>query len=223
MRLTAEDHAKVSAAVTAAERSSDGEIVTIVAARSDAYSDVAFLYPALAMLVPPLAFAALPMAAIDAVLSPFAGWNSQVGHGIALLALVGMQLLAFLLARLVLGSQSIRLALTRPSTKSRRVHARALELFRASAERRTIGRTGVLLYLSLAEHRAEIMADEAIHSQVTPEVWGAAMAALIGEVKEGRPGDGMALAVEQIGHVLAEYLPKTGTDTNELPDKLIEL
>ena len=223
MRLTSEDHAKVSAAVTAAERSSDGEIVTIVAGRSDRYDDIALLYAGLAMLVPPLVLAALPVAVIDTALSPLAGWNSEVGHGVALLMLVALQILAFLLARLLLASLPLRMALTRPSTKSRRVHARAIELFRASAERRTIGRTGVLLYLSLAEHRAEIMADAAIHSRVDADVWGAAMAALIGEVKEGRPGDGMANAVEQIGIVLSQCLPKTVADTNEIPDKLIEL
>jgi putative membrane protein len=49
------------------------------------------------------------------------------------------------------------------------------------------------------------------------------MAALIDQVKEGRPGDGIVAAVQLIGAVLAEHFPKTSTDTNEIPDKLIEL
>jgi len=81
----------------------------------------------------------------------------------------------------------------------------------------------VLLYLSLAEHRAEILADSAIHSRVTPEVWGAAMAALLAEVKEGRPAEGMAAAVAQIGIVLSAHFPRAADDVNELPDRLIEL
>src|SRR3712207_6885222 len=48
--LSPEDHARVTAAVTAAERSSDGEIVTVVAGRSDSYHDVAAHYAVLAML-----------------------------------------------------------------------------------------------------------------------------------------------------------------------------
>ncbi len=49
------------------------------------------------------------------------------------------------------------------------------------------------------------------------------MSDLIAEVKDGRPGDGMARAVERIGAVLAEHFPRSLADTNELPDRLIEL
>jgi putative membrane protein len=92
-----------------------------------------------------------------------------------------------------------------------------------AADRRTIGRTGVLLYLSLLERRAEIVADAAIDAKVKPEVWGQAMAALVAEVKAGRPAHGMAEAVRLIGDVLAEHFPRSSSDTNELPDSLIEL
>jgi putative membrane protein len=81
----------------------------------------------------------------------------------------------------------------------------------------------VLLYLSLAEHRAEIVADEAIHSRVAPEVWGEAMAALLSATRDVRPGEGMVAAVERIGAVLAEHFPRTAGDVNELSDRLIEL
>ena len=64
-------------------------------------------------------------------------------------------------------------------------------LFKTGAERRTIGRTGILIYLSMAEHRAEIVGDEAITKVTTPETWGEAMASLITEVKAGRPGNGI--------------------------------
>ena len=50
-RLSPEDHALVTAAVAKAELSSDGEIVTIVAGRSDAYHDVALHYSVLALLL----------------------------------------------------------------------------------------------------------------------------------------------------------------------------
>jgi putative membrane protein len=58
---------------------------------------------------------------------------------------------------------------------------------------------------------------------VDPEVWGDAMAALVDGVKAGRPGEGMAQAVEKIGEVLAQCLPPTLDNPNELPDRLIEL
>ena len=52
-------------------------------------------------------------------------------------------------------------------------------LFKTAAERRTIGRTGILIYLSMGERRAEIVGDEAITAVTTPETWGEAMAALM--------------------------------------------
>jgi putative membrane protein len=54
-------------------------------------------------------------------------------------------------------------------------------------------------------------------------VWGEAMAALIDEVKQGRPGQGMAIAVEKIGAVLATLLPPKADNPDELPNRLITL
>jgi putative membrane protein len=104
-----------------------------------------------------------------------------------------------------------------------RVRARAIDLFKVGAEAKTLGRTGILLYLSLREHRADIVADEAIASKVSAEVWGDAMAALIERVRAGRPGEGMAEAVAYMGVILAEHFPRGSENPNELPDRLIEL
>ncbi|NLS29270.1 hypothetical protein S2M10_42920 [Sphingomonas sp. S2M10] len=150
-------------------------------------------------------------------------WAQTVPAHWYLTAALAVTALSFLVVRVALAKDALRIALTPGSIKTRRVHARALALFRTAAEKRTTGSTGVLLYLSLAEHRAEILADSAIHSRVTPEVWGAAMAALLAEVREGRVADGMAAAVAQIGAVLAEHFPRAADDVNELPDRLIEL
>ncbi len=117
----------------------------------------------------------------------------------------------------------LRLLLTPGSTKTRRVRRRAVQLFKASAESRTAGRTGILIYLSMGEHRAEIIGDEAITSVTTPETWGEAMSALIKDVRDGRPGNGIVASVGIIGEVLAKHFPRSSADTNEIPDKLIEL
>lgn len=223
MKLSEADHALVSAAVTKAEQASDGEIVTIVTDRSDAYHDVGLHYAVLAMLLVPAILAFVPQRCADWATRPFLGWNAVLDKGVAMLILFVLLTLAFLIVRFALAWMPLRIALTPRSTKARRVQRRAIELFKVGAERRTVGRTGILLYLSLLEHRAEIVADEAIHSKVEPDVWGAAMAAMVENVKAGRPGEGMAKAVEQIGLVLAQCLPKTATDTNELSDRLIEL
>lgn len=223
LKLSDADHDRVTAAVAKAEQASDGEIVTIVTDKSDAYHDVGLHYAVLAMLLVPAVLAFVPHACIEAVMRPFLGWNAALDQGAAMLLLFVLLALAFLIVRFALAWMPLRIALTPRSTRGRRVRRRAIQLFRVGAERRTVGRTGVLLYLSLLEHRAEIVADEAIHTKVEPEVWGEAMAALIEEVKAGRPGHGMARAVEKVGEVLALHLPKSREDANELPDRLIEL
>ncbi|ATY33136.1 TPM domain-containing protein [Sphingomonas psychrotolerans] len=222
MRLTKADHARVTAAVSQAEQSTDGEIVTVVAGRSDAYHDVALHWAVLAMLfvLALLAWQPGPVAWLHALLVD--AWSETPPHWYLTFALILMAL-TFLVVRVLLARDALRIALTPGATRTRRVHARAMALFRTAAEKRTKAATGVLLYLSLAEHRAEIIAEESIHSKVSAEVWGEAMAALIAAVKDGRPGDGLAEAVAQIGKVLAEHFPRSEGDTNELPDRLIEL
>ena len=222
-RLTAEDHALVTAAVARAEKQSDGEIVTIVAGRSDAYHDVALHYAVLAMLIVPALLAWLPHGWIEWAEGLLIGWNGEFSRPAAMVVLFILLALAFLIVRLALIAMPLRMALSPGKTKTRRVHRRAIELFRSACELKTLGRTGILIYLSLAEHRAEIVADEAIATQVEPDVWGEAMEAMIEEVKAGRPGAGMAAAVEKVSAVLARIVPRRSENPNELPDRLIEL
>ncbi len=223
MRLTDADRAKVAAAVTAAESLTDGEIVTIVARQSDPYHDVALHWAVLGMLLVLALLATIPGAAEPLHALAADPWaEAPSASALFVVALIAATL-GFLLVRLALAATPLRLALTPRATKARRVRRRAVLLFRTAVEARTRAATGVLLYLSLAEHRAEIVADAPIHSRVAPEVWGEAMAALLAAVKDDRPGDGMAAAVARIGAVLAEHFPRSDDDTNELPDRVIEL
>ena len=215
------DHRRVSNAVKAAETRTAGEIVTAVAARSDAYHDAALHWAVLAMLAVPAVLAVKPAWALRPI-GVFTGGWSAVPAGAPYLLVLVLATLAFLLIRLLLAPDRLRMAVTPGATKTRRVRRQALALFRVGAERRTRGRTGVLIYLSVAERRAEIVADAAIHAKVTEDVWGEAMAALLAEVRAGRPADGLIAAVAKVGMVLAEHFPREDDDVNELPDRLIE-
>jgi len=221
--MTDADRDAVSAAVAAAEAQSAGEIVTIMADRSDWYHDVAIWWSA---------FVALLALAVVGWFWPFylglidrltGSWQSEWHPGqvfglallIATLKFLGMYLLQLW--------QPLRLALVPSALKHRRVRARAITCFKVGAERRTHGRTGVLIYLSLAEHRAEIVTDAAIAEQVPAEVWGEAMALLVGEIRQGQPARGLVAAIGKVGAVLAAHFPRAADDTNELPDRLIEV
>ena len=222
MHLSPDDAAKVATAIRAAEAGTDGEINAIVADASDAYQDVALHYAMLIALLPLAIAAAWPRLLEEAAKMMTGGWEDLPLHFLLTLLLV-VTAFVFLIGRLVFGWAPIRMALTPPATKTRRVRRRALMLFRAGTEQRTLSKTGVLLYLSLAEHRAEIVADAAIHARAPEEQWGEAMTALIAGLKDDRPGDGIAAAIARIGTVLAEHFPRTGSDPNEMPDRLIQL
>lgn len=221
--LSEADHDRISAAVRAAEGATDGEIVTVIAPRSDAYHDVGLHYAVAAMLSLLALVAAFPGWFAGAAISLFGGWQHDLPAWRLLTLLLGAQILVFLLIRYALAWIPLRLFLTPRATKARRVRRQAVTIFRASAEGRTHASTAILLYLSLAEHRAEIVTDSAISSAVAPERWGDAMAALIRAVRDGRTADGMVDAIGMLGAILAEQRPLTSQNPNELPDRLIEL
>ena len=222
-RLSEADHAKVSNAIAGAEARSDGEIIAVATDLSDNYHDAA-LHWAVVVLIATLAIFAAAPGLLRWWFEVFlGGWRPEPTLGELLTLLLVLSVAKFTAVLLILKHMALRLALTPRATKTRRVRRRAIDIFKAAAERRTAGRTGILIYLSMREHRAEIVADEAITAVTTEETWGEAMEALLVEVKVGRPADGIVAAVELIGAVLAEHFPRTAGDTNEIPDKLIEL
>lgn len=217
------DHDRITAAVRAVERESDGEIVTVLTPRSDAYHDVGLHYAIVAMLAPLAIVATDPIGASAWVTRTLGGWDHAVPLGLQLGLLLGLQILCFLIVRYALVWMPLRMLVTPGATKARRVRRQAITLFRACAESRTARKTAILLYLSLAERRAEIVADSTISERVAPERWGNAMAALVEAIHDGRTGDGLVAAVEHIGAILREQVPAGNNNPNELPDRLIEL
>lgn len=217
------DHARVSAAVHTAEGGTAGEIVTIVADHSDTYRDVALWWSAAAAIVGMAAAASFPDHYAGLIAWFSNGWVEETDFADGLRLALAIAILKFGGARLILQWMPLRLWLTPGIVKSTRVRRRAIRYFKVGAERRTSGRTGILIYLSLTEHRAEIVADAAIHSVVPSEVWGQAMADLVAQVRQGKLADGMIAAVNAVGVILAAHFPRTDDDKNELPDRLIEL
>jgi putative membrane protein len=221
--LNEDDRERVSAAVTAAESATSGEIVTIIANQSDGYSDVAFAWSAAVAFTALLVLTIFPdfyLGLVDRVLGNWAhDWSPREIFALAMVVAVGK----FLGMWLIQLWRPLKFWLVPGSIKSHRTLHRAVDLFKVGAERRTTGRTGILIYLSMRERRAQIIADEAIASKVPAETWGEAMAAMLAHIKDGRIADGMCAAVEKVGLVLAEHFPRAEDDVNELPDRLIEL
>ncbi len=197
------DHARVAEAIRAAEAKTSGEIFCIIARQSSDYRLV------------PLAWAALIALATPAPLIYLTRWPA------ALIYLA--QLVVFVAAALALSLPAIRFQLVPRRAKRDRAHAEALRQFFAQGLHHTANRTGVLIFASVAERYAEIVADEGINAKVAGEVWDKAIAALIDGIRQGRAADGFIAAIEQCGAVLADHFPPVGLAADELPNKLVEI
>jgi len=83
----------------------------------------------------------------------------------------------------------------------------------------TRDRTGVLIFVSLAERYARIIADEGIAAKVSNREWQEAIDALTAHMRDGRIAQGFLAAIERCGTVLAAHAPPTDTG-DELPDRI---
>jgi putative membrane protein len=221
--LNESGHRLVSQAVAAAEAQTSGEIVTVLAERSDGYTDVALLWAAGAAFTAMSVFAVFPQPFLDAWDASFGGWGHQWSTGELASMVIALGLIKFLAVLLVQQWQPLKFWMIPSPTKTIRVHNQAVRQFKVGADRRTTGRTGVMIYLSMAEHRAEIVADDSIAAKVPAEVWGEAMADMLSHIRKGDIAEGLAAGIRDVGFVLAEHFPRGENDVNELPDRLIEV
>ena len=102
---------------------------------------------------------------------------------------------------------------------------RAVTLFGKLRVWDTAHNNGVLIYLLLAEHAIEIVADRGIDSRVDDAEW-AAMAQRMGAAfREGRFEDGLTQALEEMSALLVAHFPLAANepDSNELPDEPVVL
>jgi putative membrane protein len=227
MKITPEDHARIAEAVAAAEAGTSGEIRCVLASQSSDHLRSATVWAAGSALLLPAAALLLGFRP-EALTRLFGGWtiahlaarDAQIVT--ALTTYIGLQTAVFIVAFLLASWPALRRLLTPRAVKARRVHAATLEQFVSLGLHRTRDRTGVLLYASLAEHRAEVFADDGIYAKAPPEVWNEVVDLLVAGLRRGSPADGFVAAVERTGQILAACLPPRGDDANELPDALTE-
>jgi uncharacterized membrane protein len=80
---------------------------------------------------------------------------------------------------------------------------------------------GVLIYLLLAEHAIEVVADRGLARRVPPEEWRAIVARLGAALHDGRFEDGVTQALEEVSALLVQHFPANDSEANdnELPDE----
>jgi len=131
-----------------------------------------------------------------------------------------LQVIVFLLLTVILCLPRVRTALLPPRARRAIAHRAALEQFVLRGIARKQDRSGLLIFVSLAEHYARIIADDGIAARVPRAQWQAAVDALTAHMRDGRIAEGFITAIELCGNELAAHFPRTDASRDELPDRI---
>ncbi len=199
--LTDAQRQQVSSAIAEVEKTTDAELVAVLARRADNYFYIPTLWAAFIALITP--------AVIN--LTPF--WLSY--HEVLL-----AQWLVFFVFAILLRIPPLMVWLIPKAVRYRRASNLAYRQFLENGLHHTQGETGVLIFVSEAEHYVEILADRGIDQHVSAEQWQSIVDDLIAQLKRGDTLEGMLECIEAAGALLRQYAPVTH-DKNELPDHLV--
>jgi putative membrane protein len=141
-------------------------------------------------------------------------WPSQI--------IFAIQIGVFIAALLLFGLTPLGVALLPRVEQRRQAFRQATEQFFTRGVGRTHSRAGVLIFVSLAERYARILADEGLTGKISEQQWREVMDALTNHLRANRPTEGFVAAIESCGALLGRVAPPDG-DGNELPDSLVQL
>lgn len=201
--LNESEQRQVAAAINAVERETDAELVTVLAARADDYTYIPLLWASvLALLVP-------------GALNYFGGWLSAQ-------ELLLMQWLSFAGLSLLLRIPALTSRLIPRAVRHWRAANMARRQFLEHNLHHTTGATGMLIFVSEAEHYVEILVDRGISAHLPDETWQAIVATFTQQVKQGQTLQGFLGCIEACGAQLKQHVPATH-QRNELPNHLVVL
>lgn len=195
------DQRAVAAAIAAVEKNTDAELVTVLARQADTYTYVPALWAAAIALLVPGALAMTPL------------W-------LTLWDVLLVQWLVFVVLVLVLRMPAVMFRLIPSSIRQWRAGNLARRQFLEQNLHHTRGHTGVLIFVSEAEHYVEIIADRGINQYVSAEQWRAIVDAFTQSVRRGDTVQGFVRCIESCGLLLQAHVPVTD-QKNELPNHLV--
>jgi putative membrane protein len=203
------EHRRIADAIRSAEQETAGEIYCVVAQSSDSYMFPAGFIVTLAILLISFVLANILEA-----------WWFQVHLSVFIAA----QVLAVACALLVLSLfPQARIHFVPKRVRYRRAHDNALKQFLARNVHITAERTGVLIFVSLAEHYAEVVADSGINAKVGQKDWDEVIRDLTAAAGRNALADGFVAAISAVGKHLADHFPPRVQNPNELDDHVVEI
>ncbi|HEX6200173.1 MAG TPA: hypothetical protein VF150_07920 [Thermoanaerobaculia bacterium] len=203
------DLARIEAAVRDAEARSRGEIVVAAVPASGRYAGAVWAGACLGSLSALLALVLVHW------LTDLWGVGSPLW---ALLAAGGGAVAGYVA---VAASDGLKRLLTSDEVMARQVDLAARAAFVDHEVFATRDRSGVLLFLSLLEHRVEVLADSGIEAHVAPGEWDGIVAGIVRGIREGRAAEALVEAIGRCGEILDRRgLERRADDRDELPDRL---
>lgn len=206
-----DDRERIARAVEAAEAQVSAEIVPYVVVQSDVYPAARWRGGVLGTLL------VVSLAALirGLSLSPVAGY---VTDGAVLASALGVGVLSAVVAGTF---PPLTRALTATDEQNRAVYRRALEAFVDEEVFATDDRTGILLFVSLVEHRIEVLADRGIDAVVDETAWADVADRVRRGIEQDRLTKGLLDGIERCGALLDEHGMETRPgDEDELSDNL---
>lgn len=200
--LTADEKERVHQAVIAAESNTAGEIVPIVVTSSARYTEVELLGLVIGLF-------------IGIVIEWFFSdpWGSEYWN---LWPVIGA-FLGFIVGRF----PAVKRLLASENRITEAVHTFALASFSEHGLHYTRDHTGILILVSLLEHRVEVLADRGINAKVESGTWQEIVHMLSEGLKSGSAADAFCKAIARCGEILATHFPREPDDLDELPNRLI--
>ncbi|HEY1601540.1 MAG TPA: hypothetical protein VGG64_18205 [Pirellulales bacterium] len=218
-RFSAVDRRQVAEAVAAAESKTSAEIVPVIAAASGRYDraeDLVGLWTAIVALV--------CVATVWNVEFPEPdGWDepSRIGQTVALAAAVVIGFFAGAAAATRL--DGLRRLFVSGVQRRDETWTRAVQVFHDRRISRTATRSGILIYVSLFERTAAIVADEAVLQKVGQPALDDLCRRLVERMKQDHPTAALSATIDAAGACLAAHFPPTVPRANELSDALVLL
>jgi putative membrane protein len=204
------DLAKIEACIRDAETRTRGEIVVMVVPRS-------YHYPTADLLG--AAGISLPVAI---ALTPELGalfWAGSWNLWVFLAVLIPM----FLVFHQVVNHVHMlkRWFISGKEMEEEVREAARIQFFRKGLYR-TRGETGVLIYVSVFEHRVWVLGDRGINAAIPEGHWKDVIAMILQAIKDRRPAEGICQAVGEVSRILQEKFPIRHDDQNELKNLMVE-
>ena len=201
--FTEEEQTRIKAAVQACEARTSGEVVPVLV-------DAAYDYPK-AEIIGGGSFAV--------GLALLINWfYVGASHWIFPATLLVLYYPCLLLIRHLPG---LKHALISPVEFDAEVREKALVTFVEHGIYRTRGGSGILILISLFEHRVFVLADAGINARVPLHTWEEIVATVTKGIVEKRACDALCQAIGRCGDLLAHEFPRQDDDQNELPDLII--